>query len=593
MCFKLGIMESGGNGNSVCGGSQPQLEPLLDGHKNPIGTDLMTDWRRKPAYGRKFGNWRASSIILGCQGLVSVGFAGVNNNLVIYLTKVMHKGNATAANDVTNLNGTMLLTSMIGAFIGDAYLGRLWASVLFTALLFIGFILISLSALIVPVSQSTSGLVALFYIALYTIALGNGCYQPNLCSLGADQFDEPLQKSHFFSFWLVASNVSMIISATVLTLIENMGMWALAFWLSTGVACLGMLLLFSGAPIYRQSIPVGNPLPRIAQVLVASIRKWQVEVPTNGDLLYDETEGSNRKLLHSENLRWFDKAATVTNDDIVKGVIRNPWRLCTITQVEEVKCICRIFPIWVCGIFFSTAAISQKTTLFVEQGVTMDNVIFGKFKIPSASMIIFNILSIPVFVLILDRIIMPWSRRLTKKPEGLTTLQRVGMGQVTCIVAMVIAALVERRRLIEAMKQSNVITSATGEQQLVVPMSIFWLVPQYVLTGCSQAFVMVGHMDFFYDEMPPAMRSMGNSLALCCTALGNYLSTVLVIIVTSITTADGGPGWIPKNLNMGHVDNFYWLLAAFMVLTQIFFMLFASWYRYLRVAEEEHCVILE
>ncbi|KAH7553807.1 hypothetical protein JRO89_XS12G0059600 [Xanthoceras sorbifolium] len=65
-----------------------------------------------------------------------------------------------------------------------------------------------------------------------------------------------------------------------------------------------------------------------------------------------------------------------TPSDSIKGSI-NAWRLCTVTQVEELKSIIRLLPIWTSGIVFS-AVYSQMGTLFVLQGNTMGT----SFEIP-------------------------------------------------------------------------------------------------------------------------------------------------------------------------------------------------------------------
>ncbi|KAF7017029.1 hypothetical protein CFC21_030528, partial [Triticum aestivum] len=92
---------------------------------------------------------------------------------------------------------------------------------------------------------------------------------------------------------------------------------------------------------------------------------------------------------------------------------------------------------------------------------------------------------------------------------------------------------------------------------------IFWQVPQYFIVGAAEVFTFVGQIEFFYDQSPDAMRSMGSALSLTSNALGNYLSTLLVVIVTAISTRNGGLGWIPDdNLNRGHLDYFYWVLAV-------------------------------
>ncbi|KAK9022210.1 hypothetical protein V6N11_002492 [Hibiscus sabdariffa] len=73
-------------------------------------------------------------------------------------------------------------------------------------------------------------------------------------------------------------------------------------------------------------------------------------------------------------------------------------------------------------------------------------------------------------------------------------------------------------------------------------------------------------LEFFYEQAPDAMRSFCSALPLTTVALGSYLSSLLVTIVSNVTAKNGKPGWIPDNLNYGHIDYFFWLLAALSVL---------------------------
>ncbi|KAK9010129.1 hypothetical protein V6N11_036644 [Hibiscus sabdariffa] len=117
-----------------------------------------------------------------------------------------------------------------------------------------------------------------------------------------------------------------------------------------------------------------------------------------------------------------------------------------------------------------------------------------------------------------------------------------------------------------------------------IPMSIFWQVPEYFLVGCAEVFTFVGQIEFFYDQAPDAMRSLCSALSLTTVALGNYLSTVLVTAVTKITTRNGKLGWIPDNLNRGHLDYFFWLLAILSLLNFLAYLWIARWYTYKKVA---------
>jgi peptide/histidine transporter 3/4 len=212
--------------------------------------------------------------------------------------------------------------------------------------------------------------------------------------------------------------------------------------------------------------------------------------------------------------------------------------------------------------------------LFVLQGETMDKFVGNStFEIPSASLSIFDTLSVIFWVPVYDRIIVPVARKFTGHKNGLTQLQRMGIGLFISIFAMVSAAILELKRL-QMVRNNNYYELDS------VPISIFWQVPQYFLIGCAEVFTFIGQLEFFYEQAPDAMRSMCSALSLTTVALGNYLSSLLVTIVTTISTKNGKAGWIPDNLNYGHIDYFFWLLGILSVLNLGAFLLISNWYTY-------------
>ncbi|KAL0448404.1 UNVERIFIED_CONTAM: protein NRT1/ PTR FAMILY 8.1 [Sesamum latifolium] len=112
------------------------------------------------------------------------------------------------------------------------------------------------------------------------------------------------------------------------------------------------------------------------------------------------------------------------------------------------------------------------------------------------------------------------------------------------------------------------------------PISVFWQVPQHVIVGCAEVFTNIGQLEFFYEEAPDSMRSLCAALSLTTNALGNYLSSLLVAIMMAISTRNGGPGWIPDNLNYGHLHYFFLLLAVLSVLNLGVFIVVAKRYSY-------------
>lgn len=278
-------------------------------------------------------------------------------------------------------------------------------------------------------------------------------------------------------------------------------------------------------------------------------------------------------------ISFLDKAAVETPSDCVKGSV-NAWRLCTVTQVEEFKSIIRLLPIWAIGIVFS-AVYSQMGTLFVLQGNTMDLHIDNSFEIPSASLSLFDTISVIFWVPIYDRLIVPLARKFTGHKNGFTQLQRIAIGLVISIFAMLTVGTLELVRLREVKKHNYY-------ELKHIPMSIFWQVPQYFIIGCAEVFTFIGQLEFFYEQAPDAMRSLCSALSLTTATLGNYLSTLLVNIVTDFSTMHGKPGWIPDNLNYGHLHYFFWLLAFLSVLNLGVYLMVARWYTYKKPVVSSH-----
>lgn len=263
---------------------------------------------------------------------------------------------------------------------------------------------------------------------------------------------------------------------------------------------------------------------------------------------------------------------------------RNPWRLCTVSQVEEVKCVLRLLPIWFCTIVASIVFV-QVLSLFVEQGAAMNSVISG-FHIPPASMTAFDIISTSTFIICYDKFIVPFYVKLTKRtPKPPSELKRIGIGLVISIVAMIIAGLVEQHRLRHASRKDQETSS----------LSIFWQTPQYVLVGVAEAFVIVAQWEFFASQTPDGLKSLGLGLSMSSSALGSYLCSIMLTVVMKITSKHGKPGWVPPNLNDGHLDRFFFLSAALIALDLAIFILLAKRYKCItlekRVGETETGVI--
>lgn len=250
------------------------------------------------------------------------------------------------------------------------------------------------------------------------------------------------------------------------------------------------------------------------------------------------------------------------DENTTVGANKNdPWLVSTVMEVEEVKMVLKLIPIWSTCILFWTVY-SQMTTFTVEQATFMNRQV-GSFVIPSGSFSAFLFITILLFTSLNERLFVPLARKLTHNVQGLTSLQRIGIGLVFSVIAMVAAAVIEKERRENAVQENTKI-------------SAFWLVPQFFLVGAGEAFVYVGQLEFFIREAPERMKSMSTGLFLSTLSIGFFVSSLLVSLVDKVTKKI----WLRSNLNKGKLNNFYWMLAVLGVLNFFVFLAFARMHQY-------------
>jgi peptide/histidine transporter 3/4 len=271
--------------------------------------------------------------------------------------------------------------------------------------------------------------------------------------------------------------------------------------------------------------------------------------------------------------RFLDRAAIVSNEAtemlLGEGQRSYAWNFHSVTQNEGVKYTLRVLPIWFCTVLSSSSFI-QMLSLFVVQGSTMDRTFF-KFQIPPSSMSSFDIIATSIFIVLFDVLIVPLYVKVMKRPPKLPgELQSIGIGLIITTLTLVVAGFVETQRLEFASKDGEETSS----------LSIFWLLPQFLLFGVSQAFVNVAQMNFFTSETPDGLEGLGMGLCMFSTAIGCYVGNFILTVVNKITSSDQGQhGWVSPNLNDGHLDRYYFLTAFLIAIDLVVYVVCAKRYR--------------
>ncbi|KAL0539739.1 hypothetical protein IC582_023955 [Cucumis melo] len=559
--------------------------------------DGTVDLRGQPVLASKTGKWKACAFLVGYEAFERMAFYGIASNLVNYLTTQLHEDTVSSVRNVNNWSGSVWLTPIFGAYIADSFLGRFWTFTFSSVIYVMGMVFLTMAVSVKTFkptcnngvcSKATRSQITFFYVSLYTIALGAGGTKPNISTFGADQFDdfnptEKQMKVSFFNWWMFSSFLGALFATLGLVYIqENLG-WGLGYGIPTVGLLFSLFIFYLGTPIYRHKVRKSrSPARDLIRVPVTAFRNRKLELPASPSELYEVELQSysgygagagKRHVQHTPIFRFLDKAA-------IKDGTNSSRPSCTVTQVEGTKLVLGMIIIWLATLVPSTIW-AQINTLFVKQGTTLNRTLSHGFQIPAASLGSFVTLSMLISVPMYDRYFVPFMRQKTGNPRGITLLQRLGVGFVIQIIAIAIAYAVEVRRM-HVIRTNHIV-----QPKEVVPMSILWLLPQYILLGIADVFNAIGLLEFFYDQSPEHMQSLGTTFFTSGIGVGNFLNSFLVTVVDKVTGENSGKSWIGNNLNDSHLDYYYGFLLVISTLNLGVFLWVSSMYIYKKEAVDE------
>ncbi|KAK1384300.1 Nitrate transporter 1/peptide transporter family protein [Heracleum sosnowskyi] len=546
--------------------------PLL-----PNSNDIVkgvVDYKNRPVHRSKSGGWRSASFIMGVEIAERFAYYGISMNLITFLTGPLAQSTAKAAANVNAWYGTASLLPLLGAFLADSFLGRYCTIIISSLIYILGLGLLTISAVFTSSSCTPQIQIIFFFFSLYLVAVAQGGHKPCVQAFGADQFDaddpeECKAKSSFFNWWYCCVCGGTTVNLVVLTYIQDNLGWVLGFGIPCIAMAIALILYLLGTTTYRYTINGDdkNPFIRIGQVYVKAIKNWRI---TRSQQIIDEEAQRNLPRHSFQQFRFLNKALLSPDGP------KSEANICSMNDVEEAKAVLRLVPIWA-SCFVYTAVFAQSPTFFTKQGVTLNRSIASGFEIPPAALQFFITLPIVIIIPIYDLVFVPCARAITGIPSGITMLQRIGVGIGFSIISMLIAALVETKRLQTARDYGLV-----DKPDVAVPMDIWWLVPQYVIFGIADVFTMVGLQEFFYDQVPSELKSIGLALYLSIFGVGSFLSSFLISVIENTTGSNGQDSWFSDNLNRGHLDYFYWFLGGLSTMSAAVYLYFARTYVYKR-----------
>ncbi|EAZ36431.1 hypothetical protein OsJ_20761 [Oryza sativa Japonica Group] len=513
---------------------------------------------------------RACVLIIVVASMERLAYKGVGSNLVTYLTEVVEMSTSAAAKSVSAWSGVTSMLPLLTAVLTDSYWDRystITASSLFYVFVLIGVALVALLRTRVPYST--------LIFPLYLISIGQGGYNPSLQAFGADQLDigddddggdngtptteeqRSKVRSVFFQWWYIGMCSGSLLGNSTMSYVQDTVGWGIGFAVPAAVMAVSVAAFFCCTPLYKKRQPrVVHHKPCRDSVLkalkspLASVTARKITLPSrDGD---DDADIVSELELQDKPLKLVDQKQEEAMSEAAAPSVG--------------KIIVRLLPIWTMLLMFAVI-FQQPMTFFTKQGMLMDHRVGAVFVIPPAMLQSSITVSIILLMPLYDRVVVP----LTGHGKGITVLQRIGVGMVLSIVAMAVAALVEARRPRAAA------SSSSGGR-----LSIFWLLPQYVLLGVSDVFTVVGMQEFFYTQVPSAMRTVGIALYLSVFGVGSFVGAFLITALEMATAGGGGGGhdhgWFSDDPREARLDKYYWFLALLSCVSFVVFTHLCKYY---------------
>lgn len=549
------------------------------------------------------GGLKTMPFIIVNETLEKVASYGLQPNMVIYLMKVYNLEIVTATSLLSMWSALSHGLALLGAFVSDSFLGRFTVVAIGSISSLFGMTILWLTTMVPQLRPSrcdhfeinecdrpTPAQLLVLLFSFGTIALGAGFVRPCSIAFGADQLDNKENPNNkrimesYFNWYYATIGMSTIVATTLIVYIQDAFGWQIGFGIPAILMFFSVSAFLLGSSMYIKVSASESLFTGFFQVLVAAVRKRNIDLPVNRANYYHQSPESESQALTS-SFRCLNKACMIEDperDINPDGFASNPWRLCSVEQVVSLKSLLRVVPMWSSNIMVQLSL--NQFSFATLQTKTMDRHIFSDFEIPAGSFSVFMVITLVMWIAFYDRVLVPIKARYTGQPGGLSPVLRMGIGLVLSAAAMVLSAITECIRRGVAIDQKDPQDSPN------INMSAMWFVPQYVLLGLADAFNAIGLVEFLYSELPKSMSSFVVAIFTLGMSVSGFFGSVLVNVVDIVTSYGGGVSWLSSNINNGHLDYYYWLLAFLNVVNFLYFVLIICRYnRHEKEVKEKQC----
>ncbi|KAI3740664.1 hypothetical protein L2E82_31134 [Cichorium intybus] len=507
-------------------------------------------------------------------------FAGFAMYLMTnYLTDVWNLSVIHAAGIINIWDGITQALPFVFACFVDAFMGDYYMLVVSSLAYAIGlwFLFMSTPPILGPCSDYKEECIGhtqkvLFFTALSLIAVGKAGVEVSLkpfikeqkkkkITIEEEKKEEKKRSCQAAGFCLML--ILVLPGAIALPLIKKS--WSARFMISCIYTMIASLLFLTGWRVYKRGNPEGSPLTTSLRVFVAAARKISQPFP-NPTQLYQEDDAPS-----TTSLRYLDKAAIMLPGEHHQS---KNWMLCSVREVEDTKIHIRMVPMWLTFIVIGIV-LSIGNTYFLEQANGLNRKL-GRIKVP-----------IEIFLVIYQFSSSAAELKFNKAKEEAIKKKHapvVGIAatMIYCVLCCITAAKVETRRL-HVIRDHGLLEKPDE----TIPMTIFWLFPQYVLLGFIDGMANASISCFFDQQTPKSMHKYLTHLTKGVLGLGTMASVLAVYIVGKVSERNQKTNWFQPTMNESRFNRYYWVLAALSAVNLLLYLVVSCFYKYKEPAKDD------
>ncbi|KAL0403854.1 UNVERIFIED_CONTAM: protein NRT1/ PTR FAMILY 5.5 [Sesamum radiatum] len=177
------------------------------------------------------------------------------------------------------------------------------------------------------------------------------------------------------------------------------------------------------------------------------------------------------------------------------------------------------------------------------------------------------------------------SRKTTISPTRmflmLPSLAGIATSMILGVVCCITAGSVESRRL-NVVEKHDLLHKPEAE----VPMSVFWLVPQFVLLGAVDGLLEFSTAAILMNKFVFSWWKFMLNFINLVHGLGCFGSVLIVYIAGELSDGEGHSGWFRDSLNESRIDKYYWMLAWLIACNVVPYWMLTCWYSHMNQKEQ-------